>query len=369
MAVPAVTDATHAVDDPETYLQGCHMVTSLARALQALQLLAHETAPFSASDLGDRLGLNQTAASKVLASLQAEGWVRPQASDTFIINQDLLHEPFLRTRGQQHDRDRSERPLERLRSLTHRLTGPRLRTSEQILSDPSRIGRLSITKLAAAANTSPSTVTRLAAELGYDGFPALRAAIAIEHGQNIQLDWEHDDTAPISPNDTLHKIVRDHIHSVRLSADTINTQAANQGANLIANAKLTLITGTPQSAEAAWALVSQLQQIGQSAWRATSNNDLRSATRLLGANDVAVAVVGKELDRTTEDFLQLGRASGAFTVAITHSKSTINSPADVRVDAGKWDTDVGTEQTIDMIVVKLLVALVEQRANDSGNIQ
>src|SRR5699024_12208471 len=57
---------------------------------------------------------------------------------------------------------------------------------------PGDVGGASIGALAKSAGVSASTISRLAAHLGYSGYPAMRADIATDVGREVQAGWLSD---------------------------------------------------------------------------------------------------------------------------------------------------------------------------------
>ena len=63
--------------------------------------------------------------------------------------------------------------------------------AEYILNNPQDIRTMNAKELAAAALTSPSTVTRFCKKLGYTGYPQFQLLFIEEYGQmDAKISWE-----------------------------------------------------------------------------------------------------------------------------------------------------------------------------------
>src|SRR5690625_7732851 len=78
-------------------------------------------------------------------------------------------------------------PLQRLRSELPHLKRETLgKAAQHIVHHPGDVGGASSGALAKSAGVSASTISRLAAHLGYSGYPAMRADIATDVGRGVQ---------------------------------------------------------------------------------------------------------------------------------------------------------------------------------------
>ena len=58
-----------------------------------------------------------------------------------------------------------------------------------------------------SATTSAATVTRLSTHLGFEGYPALRAALAMEVGRGLEAGWASDIGLAIGPADPPEQVL------------------------------------------------------------------------------------------------------------------------------------------------------------------
>jgi DNA-binding MurR/RpiR family transcriptional regulator len=268
-------------------------------------------------------------------------------------------------------------PLQLISDALPRLKGAAARVAELILSDPEGAAGGSITRLASAADTSAATVTRLATNLGFDGFPALRAAIAMETGRAAQSGWERDIGSSISPDDApgqvLNVLAGTEANALRAALSAIDLDAATQAADAIASAGRVHIYGEWGDAISAQELYIRLLRIGVPAWFHDGNQASRVGAGLLGPGDVALAVSRSGSDPTAGAFIEVAAELGARTVLITGEPgSALAESSELVLFTGTRNGRTWTEffagRASDVLTAGLLFVLVAQRVPDRRSV-
>lgn len=261
-------------------------------------------------------------------------------------------------------------PLQLISQTLSSLNGATARVAEVILASPRSVARFSITRLADEAGTSASTVTRLAARLGYGGYPELRSAIAEENGRGAQAGWEADIGAMIAPTDSpdqvLNVLASAHARAVRAAVNGLDLATAEALAVAVADAGRIHIFGDWGDAIPAEELHLRLLRIGRPTWFCRGTQEALYTSRLLKPGDVALAVCrGGEVPAAV-GFLRAARDQGALTAVITgEPASSIAAVADLVLDTGTrsgvvW-TDFFAGRAGDVLTAGLLWVLVAQR--------
>ncbi|MGP9538105.1 MurR/RpiR family transcriptional regulator [Brachybacterium sp. AOP43-C2-M15] len=266
--------------------------------------------------------------------------------------------------------------LQTLREALPDLNPTMRRVAEAILADPLAAGSASITALAAQADAAPASISRLAARLGYAGFPALRSAIALENGRNAQSEWERDIGSAITPHDSpaevLDILAGTAARALRDAVEGIDIARVEQAARAIAGAERVHLFGDWGDSVALRELHMRLQRIGVAAWFLEGGpTTLHALTNTLTDRD-AVAV----LNRSGEDELStrlLGdaRAQGATTIAVHGAPgSPVDERADISIFTGIRNGEVWTHyysgRASDTLVTSLLWVLVAQFRSADG---
>ncbi|TCM51841.1 RpiR family transcriptional regulator [Kribbella sp. VKM Ac-2568] len=264
-------------------------------------------------------------------------------------------------------------PLQVVRRALPELNGAMQRVADHILANPDEVARGSITKLAEAAQTSAATVTRLSTHLGFAGYPALRAAIAMEIGRGLEAGWTSDIGLAIGPADppeqVLGVLASTQANALRNALASIDLPAASQVADAIAGARRTHIYGEWGDAIPARELYIRLLRIGIPVWFFDGPQSAQIAAGLLGDGDVALVVSRSGTDPATLEFVRRSKAEGALTVAITGvADSPIGELAEICFDTGTpvggtW-TEFFAGRASDTLTAGLLFVLVAQRIPD-----
>lgn len=268
---------------------------------------------------------------------------------------------------------RSANPLQLIKDALPQLRGGSARVARAILDGPDDAAAGSITRLAATADTAPATVTRLATQLGFDGFPALRAAIARETGRVAQAAWEADIGSAIAPDDpperVLSVLASTEVNALRNASDRIDLDTVGRAADAIAGADRVHIYGEWGDAVPAEELAIRLLRIGVPVWFHEGQRASRVGAGLLGSGDVALVVSRSAEDSIAEDFLRLATDRGATTVAITgEPDAAVAKRADLVLFTGTRNGRIWTEffagRAGDVLTCGLLFVLVAQRLPD-----
>lgn len=266
-------------------------------------------------------------------------------------------------------------PISDLPDVVDDTTG---RASERIAalvaSTPERIASMSITALAALAETTPATVSRYAQRLGYSGYPSMRTAIATENGRASGSAWEHDIGGSIGPDDPADRIVTAlaaaQMRAVRAAAQSIDLDGVTRLADDIATASRVHILGEWADAVPAEELYNRLLRIGRPVWMHRSGLEAKVGASLLAPGDVALLVCRDGTGADGAAFLAAADERGAHTALLTGEPSEpLAAAARTVLDSG---TRVGTAWTEhfagragDTLVAGLLWVLVAQRVGEA----
>lgn len=260
--------------------------------------------------------------------------------------------------------------LQTLRDALTELTPTMRLVAEEILADPLAAGSTSITALAQRSGANAATVSRLAARLGYSGFPELRSAIALENGRNAQSGWERDIGGEISPEDPASEVLDilagAAARALRDAVSGIDVERVEQAARTIARAERVHLYGEWGDSVALRELQMRLQRIGVAAWFHDGGPaTLHAVCNTLTAQDVVVVLNRSGTDDVTERLLREARAKGAITVAVHGMPaSPVDRRADISVFTGIRNGEVWTHyysgRASDTLVTSLLWVLVAQ---------
>ncbi|MCF0120676.1 MAG: MurR/RpiR family transcriptional regulator [Oscillospiraceae bacterium] len=121
--------------------------------------------------------------------------------------------------------------------------------AKYILENYDKAAFMTASHLGKAVNVSESTVVRFAAELGYDGYPAMRRALQ-DMIRNRLTSVQRIDVAQdlLQSSDILSNVLTSDIEQIRLTIDEVNREDFAKAVDLIVNAKHIYIMGVRSSA-------------------------------------------------------------------------------------------------------------------------
>jgi RpiR family carbohydrate utilization transcriptional regulator len=230
----------------------------------------------------------------------------------------------------------ADHPSTRVRSQLGRLPEAERRVAEVLLADAGGAIHESVGQLAGRAGVSPATVVRLSRRLGYEGFAALKIAIAQESGRTNQFG--HPAPGIASSAVPFVQVMAADAQSIRGAAQSIDAAAFARSRTAIANADEVLFAGVGGSAALAALAAFRFAALGV---RASVSADalsqhLRAAT--LGAGDACVAISHTGESRDTIEAVTTAGQTGAATIGVT---SFAGSPLTQAVDVALVCADAG----------------------------
>jgi DNA-binding MurR/RpiR family transcriptional regulator len=210
----------------------------------------------------------------------------------------------------------------RIRALLPTLQPSLRRVAEQVLADPARAATLTVTELAAACDTSETTVIRFCKALGLPGYPQLRLALAAEAGRAEGGRDSRVIGSDIGPGDDMRQVVEKiafaDARAVEETASQLDIAVLERVVDALARARRVDVYGVGASAFAALDFQQKLHRIGRVAFAWNDTHIALTSAALLGPRDVAVGISHTGVTGDTIDALAEARAHGATTVALTN---------------------------------------------------
>lgn len=232
-----------------------------------------------------------------------------------------------------------------LKSMSPSLTKAERRAAEFIVSRPTTVVHMSITKLARAAGIGESTLVRLSMRLGYRGFPALKIAIAQATNSSeptVSLNVTTDD----SPATLVRKILAAEIQDLQETAKLVDLAALESVVEKLAVARHILVYGAGPSGYVALDLAQKLSRIGLLCSGYSDAHLAISAAALAHKNDLAIAFSYSGRTRDSIQYLAAARKRGTSTVVVTSSiRSPITREADYTLATSSHEGPLRTGAT------------------------
>ncbi|HZE40914.1 MAG TPA: MurR/RpiR family transcriptional regulator [Stackebrandtia sp.] len=264
--------------------------------------------------------------------------------------------------------------LDRISRLGGEFSEALTRVAAQVLADPTAAALSTIVELAERSGTSPATVTRFCRTLGYDGYAALRVAIATETGRAEAQGsdgWQVDIGREIRPDDPLERVLGSvlaaEIAALQDTAHSLDLDGVARAAEAIVRARRVDMYGIDGSALVIGQLQIRLHRIGIPAWSWSEVHGALASAALLTGEDVAIGFSHSGTTSETVEMLAEAGSHGALAVAVTSFPSSpVAEVADIVLTsatrASTSQSDVLAARHSQLLVSDILYLAVAQRA-------
>ncbi|WP_412538325.1 MurR/RpiR family transcriptional regulator [Longispora sp. K20-0274] len=222
----------------------------------------------------------------------------------------------------------------RIRALMPELTATEQRVAGLVLADPSAVAGLTIGELAAASDTSTSTVLRFCKALGFPGYRMLQLALTAEVARAAEPRLSTGADGGIDPGDRLAEIVAAvagaDVRAISETAAQLDLDALGACVDAMAAAYRVDVFAVGGSAQPAAGFQARMNYTGTPCWAWADVHLALGAAALLRPGAVALGVSHSGQTIEVIEPLEAARAAGATTVALTNfPRSPLASVADI----------------------------------------
>lgn len=221
--------------------------------------------------------------------------------------------------------------LIRIREAAQSLTQAEERIARHILAHPEEAIKLSVQKLASAAGVSEATVVRLAQSLKYEGFKALKLAIAADLA-GVRENGEEYRQFPVgSPiGAMMESISNNNVKSIRDTLAVLSEEAVEQAVELLGEARKIALFGVESSSVVADDFRQKALRLGLWCEPGYSGDSQAIIAANLSPADVVLAISYSGATGSVLRAMQVAKRQGARIIAITQiGDSPIAGEADV----------------------------------------
>ena len=197
------------------------------------------------------------------------------------------------------------------------------RIGQFILENYDKAAFMTAAKLGETVNISESTVVRFAADLGYDGYPAMQKVLQemirskLTSVQRIEVSNDR-----IADQDVLATVVQSDIEKLRMSLEDIDREEFARIVDAIVNAKHIYILGVRSAAALSDFLTFYFNLIFNNVRQVKTTLASEMFEQLLRVEpgDVVIGISFPRYSTRTVRGMEFARDQGATVVAITDSK-------------------------------------------------
>ena len=193
-----------------------------------------------------------------------------------------------------------------------------------ILESYDKAAFMTASKLGKTVNVSESTVVRFAAELGYDGYPAMQKALQemirnkLTSIQRIEVSNDR-----IGDHDILSMVMQADMEKIRLTMEETNREAFTASVDAIVSARRIYIMGIRSASAITSFLGFYFNLIFDNVVVHTSAaSELFEQLLRVGEGDVVIGVSFPRYSRRTVRAMEFARKQGATVLAVTDSEAS-----------------------------------------------
>ena len=241
-----------------------------------------------------------------------------------------------------------------------------------ILESYDKAAFMTASRLGKTVNVSESTVVRFAAELGYDGYPAMQKALQemirskLTSIQRIEVSNDR-----IGNQDILSMVMQsdmDKIHmTLEVTMEAVSREDFYHTVDAIVSARRIYILGVRSAAALASFLGFYFNLIFDNVTvvHATSTSEVFEQLLRIGPNDVIVGVSFPRYSRRTVKAMQFAHDRGAATIALTDSETSPLAPISTLTLLAKSDMASFVDSLVaPLSLINALIVAIGRKKND-----
>lgn len=191
-----------------------------------------------------------------------------------------------------------------------------------ILNSYDKAAFMTASKLGKTVDVSESTVVRFAAEVGYDGYPAMQKALQemirnkLTAVQRIEVSNDR-----IGDHDILPMVMHADAENIRLTLDQVDRTSFNHTVSAILSARKVYILGTRSAAALSSFLGFYFNMMLENVIVVYTNSSSELFEQILriGEGDVIIGISFPRYSKRTVRAMRYAKDRGAMAVAITDS--------------------------------------------------
>ena len=266
-----------------------------------------------------------------------------------------------------------------LRQKLPSLSNSERRIADTVLANPAVVVDCTINELAALCDTSQASVARFCRAVGFAGYKAFRIEIAAASSrEQATRDHFRVADADIGPEDSaldvVTKVAYQEARAIEETARQLDLSALDTVVAAIRDAPRIDIFGAGSSGLTAQDLHQKLHRIGLTSYCWVDTHLALTSVAVGRPGCVAIGISHSGRTRESHQVLEVARASGATTVAVTNfPDSPIATVADLvlttsaresRFRSGAMASRIAQMALVDFLVVRLLQGSLDT-ANES----
>jgi RpiR family transcriptional regulator, carbohydrate utilization regulator len=248
--------------------------------------------------------------------------------------------------------------LARVETLAPELRDAERKVAQHLVENAAKVVHLSITELADEAGASEATIIRLARRLGYQGYAAMKIALAMElHRTDRAAPGELSAVADLPS--IKRSVIEASIGSLQDTLGLLDDALLEQAVAALTAAGRIEVYGVGESASIAAHAYATLMTVGLPIVAVTDPHLQVTSAVQLRAGDVALAISLTGSSRDTVEAVQFARDAGATCICITrHARSPVARVAHIVLLASARSKSVEGYQLLDRVAQLAVIEML-----------
>ncbi len=209
-----------------------------------------------------------------------------------------------------------ETVTQKIRTLYKEMGPAEKKIADFVVGNLNDIMATSISELSELCGCGDATVVRFSRRLGFEGYQALKIAIAGDLGSASAISSE------IEKSDSCFEIFSKRMNDIALTLSNtqsvLDAQALENAAKIIMKAKRIVVFGLGNSAAIASDAAHKFLRLGLNAQACTDNHLQAIIASHIDRQSVAIAISHSGASKDIVEALRLSKIGGATTIAITN---------------------------------------------------
>lgn len=257
--------------------------------------------------------------------------------------------------------------LELIAEKAHTLSQAKQELANYILANWEEAAFMPAGQLARAVGLSESVIVRFATDLGYSGYPQMRAALQELLRDRISLvEMFRKSSQDAGDTGGIAQVLEEDLSNLRTTIEQCQADDVVAAADLIIQSRRVVVLGARSSAGPGYILALYLNEVlGNTQFLPLGMGDLYDQLRSLDNRDLVIGISFAWYTKYIVDALEFVRAKGCRTLAITDTHaSPLLKHADMHFHVRVGNSSFYVSHVATLGLVHVLLKLVSQKAGD-----
>jgi len=244
--------------------------------------------------------------------------------------------------------------------------------ADYILKNPQKVLNMSVRDISKEADVVNSAVIRFCKSVGFDGFPEMKIALAMENAKNEELDFSPFVSEDDNEEEVLKKIFSANVKALMDTLDCVDKDAFKKAVSLINTSDKIFIYGIGTSAFLANELQYRLMLLGYNAHSFTDVIKMCTSSVAIKKDDLVIGISYSGRTTFVCDSVMCAKENGAKTMCITSfEESPLYDMCHIRLvtrsDEINYPVEALSARMAQLSLIEAMTAAVSLKSYEDAN--